>query len=105
MYEDTESWAKGRSLDGEWMAVELSLEQQLIIEAGTRELKKQQLDQEFVEVAVALLHQNVIQGQIIKQCTKRISELEAKIICQENKVKQPHLKDRIFKFFLRKEVP
>ena len=47
MYEDTESWAK-------WMVVELSLEQQLMIEAGTRELKKQDPDEELVEGAVSL---------------------------------------------------
>ena len=92
MYEDTESWAK-------WMVVELSLEQQLMIEAGTRELKKQDPDEELVEVAVSLLQQNAIQSQLIKQCVEKISELEAKMLCK------PRPKNKVFQFFFRKEAP
>ena len=38
MYYGTDSWA-------DWLVVELTLEQQLMIEAGTRELKNQEPDE------------------------------------------------------------
>ncbi len=97
MYQGTNAWA-------DWLVVELSLEQQLMIEAGTRELKSQKPDEELADIAVALLQQNMVQGQMIKQCVGKIAELEAKIICQENKVKQPRPKRGLLNILLRKEV-
>tara|TARA_Y100001963_G_scaffold155533_1_gene246999 strand:- start:1685 stop:1966 length:282 start_codon:yes stop_codon:yes gene_type:complete len=89
MYEGSNSWA-------DWLIVTLSPEQQFMIEAGTRELQSQGPDDELTEVAVALLKQNAIQSQMIKQCVGKIAELEAKLICQENKVTQPHSKRKFF---------
>lgn len=97
MYQGTNSWA-------DWLVIELSLEQQLMIEAGTRELKKQKPDEELTEVAVALLQQNMVQTQMLKQCVEKIAELEAKIICQNNKVKQPRPKRGLLNVLFRKEV-
>ena len=97
MYQGTNSWA-------DWLVVELSLEQQLMIEAGTRDLKSQKPDEELTDIAVALLQQNMVQSQMLKQCVEKIAELEAKIICQDNKVKQPRPKRGILNILLRKEV-
>ena len=97
MYQGTNAWA-------DWLVVELSLEQQLTIEAGTRELQNQKTDEEMIDVAVGLLKQNMIQRQMIKQCVEKIAELEAKIVCQENKVKQPRPKRGLLNVLLRKEV-
>ena len=69
-----------------------------------RELEKQDPDEGMTKVAVALLKQNVLQGQLIKQCTQRIAELEAKMICDEHKVKQPRSKNGVLQFFFKKEV-
>jgi hypothetical protein len=97
MYQGTKAWA-------DWLVVELSLEQQLMIEAGTRELQNQKPDEEMIDVAVALLKQNMIQSQMIKQCVEKIAELEAKIVCQDNKVRQPRPKRGILNILFRKEV-
>jgi hypothetical protein len=97
MYQGTNAWA-------DWLVVELSLEQQLMIEAGTRELQNQKPDEEMIDVAVALLKQNMIQSQMIKQCVEKIAELEAKIVCQDNKVRQPRPKRGILNILFRKEV-
>jgi hypothetical protein len=101
MYEGTDAWA-------DWLIVELSLEQQLMIEAGTRELKNQKPDDELTDVAVALLKQNAIQSQLIKQCVEKIAELETimacKEICRENKVKQPRPKRNFLRVLLRREA-
>ena len=97
MYQGTNSWA-------DWLVVELSLEQQLMIEAGTRELKSQKPDEELTNIAVSLLQQNMVQSQMLKQCVGKIAELEAKIVCQENKVKQPRPKRGLLNILLRKEV-
>ena len=97
MYYGTDAWA-------DWLVVELTLEQQLMIEAGTRELKSQKPDEELKDVAVSLLKQNAIQSQMLKQCVEKIAELEAKIVCQENKVKQPRPKRGLLNVLLRKEV-
>ena len=97
MYQGTNAWA-------DWLVVELSLEQQLMIEAGTRELKSQKPDEELTNIAVSLLQQNMVQSQMLKQCVGKIAELEAKIVCQENKVKQPRPKRGLLNILLRKEV-
>ena len=97
MYYGTDAWA-------DWLVVDLTLEQQLMIEAGTRELQSQVPDENLTDVAVALLKQNAIQSQMLRQCVEKIAELEAKIICQNNKVKQPLPKRGIFNILLRKEA-
>ena len=95
---------QGTNACADWLVVELSLEQQLMIEAGTRELQNQKPDEEMIDVAVALLKQNMIQSQMIKQCVGKIAELEAKIVCQDNKVRQPRPKRGILNILFRKEV-
>jgi hypothetical protein len=82
MYEGSDSWAK-------WMVVELTLEQQLFLEAGSRELRKEKELDELKEIAVALLRQNQFQNQFIRQCVDKIAELEAVNVCNEIKEERP----------------
>ena len=102
MFYGSDSWA-------DWLVVELTLEQQLMIEAATREIKNQDPCDELTEVAVALLKQNAVQSQMLKQCVEKITELEAQMvckeICEENRVKQPSPKRNFLGVLLRREAP
>jgi hypothetical protein len=85
------------------MVVTLSLEQQLMIEAGIRELKRQEPSEELTDVAVSLLRQNAIQNQLIKQCIEKIAELEAQRVCSEIREEQ-RPKRNFLRVLLRREV-
>ncbi len=94
MYEGTESWA-------DWMVVRLPIEKELMIEAGSRELKGLELN-DLQDIATALIRQNAVQSQVVSQCIDKITELEARIVCSENRVKQPSRK-ALFRFLRRED--
>ena len=98
MYENSnESWA-------DWMVVTLSLEQQLLVEAGARELKQEKSKEELLDIAVAFHKQCFVQSQLIKNCVDKIAELEAVNTCNEIREERSK-KPGFFQFLLRREVP
>ena len=72
-----------------------------MIEAGSRELKGLELN-DLQDIATALIRQNAVQSQVVSQCVDKIAELEARIVCSENRVKQPDRK-ALFRFFRRED--
>lgn len=72
----------------DWLNVEPSIEEELRLEQDARKVLKEDDHQAVAEFCAVLLKQNWYQTQVIKKTIGRIGELEAKLICIENKVKQ-----------------
>ena len=64
------------------------LEVDLEVEVGAREVKSCQDIEEVKEYAIELLKQARHQEFIVNKCLEKIAELQAVLICKENKVIQ-----------------
>lgn len=73
----------------EWLVIEPTLEEELELEKQAWCIKADDNHKEIAELAAQLTKQNWYQQQIIRKSIAQIAELEAKLICMENRVTQP----------------
>jgi len=66
-----------------------TLEEELNIEKRVLEIKATNNLEDLRSYAIALQRQNLNQSHFISTCLEQIAKLQARIICEENKVVQP----------------
>lgn len=66
-----------------------SVEEEFSMERRILELEECDNKEELKRYAAALLRQNLHQSHFVSRCLEQIAELQARIVCMENPVKQP----------------
>ncbi len=72
--------------------IEPSIDEEFFLERDARSILMDENHEAVAELCATLLKQNWYQTQVIKKSIGKISELETKIICMENKVIQKKTK-------------
>lgn len=86
----------------DWLVVDPTLEQELLVEANTREIMQCEDNDELSYMAASLWKSNYYKDQIIKNCIGKIGETEARLIQYEMKEEREQARPWWLNF-LRKE--